>query len=66
MLSLLLLTLLSNVYSESSGLRGPQMELLEYNDWKEFTSWQEKFNKVYASNEDILVLIIAEDSGSFT
>ena len=53
MLSLLLLTLLSNVYSESSGLRGPQMELIEYNDWKEFTSWQEKFNKVYASNEDM-------------
>ncbi len=54
MLSLLLLTtLLSNVYSEPSGLRGPQMELLEYNDWKEFTSWQEKFNKAYASDEDM-------------
>lgn len=53
MLSLLLLTLLSNVYSEPSGLRGQQLELIEYNDWKEFTSWQEKFNKVYASNEDM-------------
>jgi C1A family cysteine protease len=57
MLSILLLSLFSCVYSDvTSGLRGqdaPVIELIEYNNWKDFSSWQEKFSKVYDSDEDV-------------
>jgi KDEL-tailed cysteine endopeptidase len=54
MMFLLLLSFVSCVYSEPSGLRGVQnLGLGDYNDWKEFNLWREKFSKVYLSEEDL-------------